>query len=671
MLERTIDTIKGIGPSRAAAFLKLQVRTLEDLLFLLPRNYEDFSVAKEIAALEHGELAAIHASVMNEPKAAFVRKGLSIVSAKAEDETGSVQLVWYNQPYRLKQIKKQQKLFYCGRADMSRGAKLVNPFCRDTLPGILPVYPLVGGLNQKVVRSAALSALGLGLTSIEDALPAGFLEKYNLMELQDALRNLHVPKDYEELKKARFRLAFEDMLNYLLAIGFLKRDRDKKEGVPFFVPGAYEEYVEKLPYAPTGAQARVLKEIAGDMQKREPMNRLVQGDVGAGKTVLAFFALYIAAKSGYQGALMAPTEILARQHYALLYERYGEEAVLLHGGMKKKEKEEAYARIERGEAKYIVGTHALLEKTVVFHRLGVVVADEQHRFGVRQRARLANKSETQPDVLIMSATPIPRTLSMLLYGDLKLSLLDELPPGRKPVMTRLVPNEKRLDMYGFIKQQILNGKQAYVVCPLVEQSDVMDVKSAQEVYKELEKMFPELSIGLLHGRLASAKKEEMVELFRRGEMHMLVSTTVIEVGVDVKNATVMAIENADRFGLAQLHQLRGRVGRGADQAYCFLLCGTKSETAVERMKIMVQTNNGFEIAQMDLELRGPGEFLGTRQHGENGLYAAKIAANMDVFYEAEKAANEILEDMNRPDYQKIVQKAYALYRARMQEIAEN
>ncbi len=671
MLDLSIATLKGIGSNRAAAFEKLSVRTMRDLLYFMPREYQDFSVLREVSTLAHGELAAVRLTIVQEPRLVRPSRGLQLVVATAQDSSGRLQLVWYNQPYRKNQIKSGQTSVFCGKVDRTRGLKIINPAVMDESPGILPVYPLVQGLTQYQVRDAVEQALRRALDCVEESLPEYFRAQHGLCSIRQALCDVHYPKDMHSLSAARRRLSFEDMLYYLLAIALLKRERLGREGIAFDTLGVRDEFIQSLPFPPTGAQARVLKEIEEDMARERPMNRLVQGDVGSGKTILAFYALKVAAKSGYQGALMAPTEILAQQHYAHLQALFGYSVCMLRGGMKTKERELIYERIRTSDAMVVVGTHALLQSGLEFHKLGVVITDEQHRFGVRQRAQIANKGEKMPDVLIMSATPIPRTLAMILYGDLDLSVLDELPPGRRPVMTRVVPEEKRIDMYGFIKKQSMAGRQAYVVCPLVEHSDAMEVKSAQEVFEELTALLPELRIALLHGRMASAKKEAAIEAFRTGELQVLVSTTVVEVGVDVPNATVMVIENADRFGLAQLHQLRGRVGRGAEQSFCFLLGGSMGETAEKRLEIMTKTNDGFLIAQRDLELRGPGEFLGTRQHGMDELHAAQMAADMDVLFEAQSAAQTLIDEGETLGNAQIFTRAWELYRLRMREIANN
>lgn len=670
MLDQSIATIKGIGEARLKAFEKLSIRTLHDLLYFMPRDYQDFTQLREVISLRHGELAALKLNVMRAPQQLRPRSGLTMVICPASDDTGTIQLVWYNQPYRARQIQTGERI-YCGYVDTLRGLKLTNPAVYTTLPGIVTLYPLAQGLSQRHVREAVRYALETSLQEVREVLPESLRLQYGLCGIQEALRAVHIPQTFESLREARHRLAFEDMLYYLLAIALVKQERQKRAGIAFFTDGGKKKILSSLPYALTNAQLRVLDEIDADMRNTRPMNRLVQGDVGSGKTILAFYALQIAAQNGYQGVFLAPTEILAQQHYTLLKKQYGERVLLLCGNMKKKERQAAYAAISDGSVQIVVGTHALLQAGVQFHKLGVAVTDEQHRFGVRQRATIANKGETIPDVLVMSATPIPRTLAMLLYGDLELSVLDELPPGRQPVLTRIVPPEKRLDMYRFLEKQAEKGRQAYVVCPLIEHSDAMEAKSAQEVFEELCTLLPTLRIELLHGRMAAAKKGDAITRFREGKLDVLVSTTVVEVGVDVPNATSMVIENADRFGLAQLHQLRGRVGRGSAQSFCFLLSGSMGDTAKERLSIMNKTNDGFIIAQKDLELRGPGEFLGTRQHGEDVAQAARLAQNMDVLLEAQRAANELITQCEQKENAALFQEAKRQYAVGMREIANN
>lgn len=671
MLNQPISTLKGIGRAREEAFNKLSVFTLFDLIYFLPRSYDDYSKLSYSSLVKHGELSVLKLKITKAPRVIRVRTGLSMVVVTGADSEGEIQLVWYNQPYRMRQVKAGDEYYFSGRVDCTRGVKLVNPLITNNLPGILPIYPLKKGLTQANIRNVMHIAFKQGLGCITESFPLKLLEDYQLCGIYDALKNAHFPNDDEALQHSLKRLTFEDMLYYLLAMELRKSEHSRKDGIEFNVNGAYDEYIRTLPFLPTNAQVKVMREIEGGMKSRAPMNRLLQGDVGSGKTAIAFYALYIAAKNAYQAVLMAPTELLAQQHYALLNRQYGDAAGLLSGGLKQSEKEAVYKKIAGGEIKIIVGTHAIIQEGVEFHNLGVVVTDEQHRFGVRQRAALTNKAKAAPDVLVMSATPIPRTLAMLFYGDLELSILDEMPEGRKSVITRLVPENKRADMYGFIEREVSRGRQCYVVCPLVEKSDIINSKSAEEVFEIVKKNLPQLKTELLHGRMRPDKKNQVLEDFRLGKADILVSTTVIEVGIDIKNATVMVIEDADRFGLAQLHQLRGRVGRGADQSFCFLLSDEQGNQVQERLNIMVKSNDGFIIAQKDLELRGPGEFWGTRQHGIDDMKAIHLAKDLGTLLLAQKAAQEICDDKHNGDYSEILKEAERIYANKMREIANN
>lgn len=641
MQDIQLTSIKGIGPRRAELLGKLGLASLYDLLYFAPRDYKDYSCCARVADCAHGQDAALHVHIEGEPKLARVRQGLSIVSATGIDDTGKISLVWYNQPYRKQQLHKDMALYACGRVDLSRGRKLMNPMLSDTLPGILPVYPLIQGVKQSMLREAVRNGLAGFQECIEETLPESMRVKYGVAGRAYALQNLHFPSDREALDAARRRLSFEDMLTFRLMIAALKKRRVQNGGIAF-APANADAFCARFPFALTAAQKRILGEIAGDMREEKPMNRLIQGDVGSGKTVLALYAMQTAVENGYQAILMAPTEILAAQHFQAVSRIFGENAYLLRGGMKKRERDAALAAVASGQARAIVGTHALLQEGVTFFKPGVVIADEQHRFGVRQRALLGNCGT--PDVLIMSATPIPRTLALLLYGDLDVSVLDVLPPGRKPVKTSLVPPSKREAMYDFLQAQVDKGRQAYAVCPLVEPSEALeDVLSAKELYAWLKKRL-KARVGLLHGQMKNEEKESVSAAFRDGKIDVLVSTTVIEVGVDVSNAVVMVIENADRFGLAQLHQLRGRVGRGAEASYCFLLSANMSDAARERLDMLVKSNDGFAIAQKDLAMRGPGELLGKRQHGLSAFSALALAGDMDVLNAAESAADDIAAD---------------------------
>lgn len=641
MLESPLTCLKGTGPRRAEYFGRLGLCSVRALLYNLPRVYKDYSRPKAAADCMQGEDVLLRLRVEGEAKLARISRALSVVSVQARDESGPIRLVWYNQSYRKGCVAPGDTVYAAGRVDTKRGRKLVNPMLSAQPPGILPVYALVKGLNQRVVRETVRAALAMTRGAIEESIPDVLLARYKLPGLARALEDIHFPGDTEALHAARRRLAFEDLLLYTLMAEELRRGRENAAGIAF-PPVDRAAFLSHFPFAPTAAQRRVMEEIAADMASVRPMNRLLQGDVGSGKTLAALFAMHTAAENGCQAALLAPTEVLARQHFQSVQALFGEDAVLLLGGMKKSEKEKACARVSSGTAKAVVGTHALLQEGVNFDRLGLVVADEQHRFGVQQRAFLKNRG--CPDMLIMSATPIPRTLALLFYGDLDISLLDEMPPGRKAVTTRYVPPEKRAAMYAFIEAEIRQGRQAYAVCPLVEPSEEMEeLQSAQGLYAELRGKM-DVRVGLLHGQMKSADKQAAIEAFYRGETQLLVSTTVIEVGVDVPNASVMAIENAERFGLAQLHQLRGRVGRGAAASYCFLLGDREGEGARARLSTLTQTQDGFAIAQKDLQMRGPGELLGLRQHGAAALGALSLTPDMELLHAARETAQALRED---------------------------
>ncbi|HRX57365.1 MAG TPA: ATP-dependent DNA helicase RecG [Eubacteriales bacterium] len=639
MKDIPITAIKGIGPKRAELFEQFGVRSARGLLNCLPRDYLDYSFVTPVCELTDGKSAAVQVRIASAPKY-FRRGGMSVVSVSAQDDTGGVTLKWFNQPYRYAQVKAGDVVYACGRAQRKRSATLVNPAVSDTLPGILSVYTTIKGLNQRAWRDAQQAALEALWDDIDETLPASLRERYHLVPLALALRHAHFPISAEALGLARTRLDFENALLYFIAVEEQKAERTRQNGFAFDTGGVLERYCEKLPYEPTGAQKRVMDEIAADMRKAVPMNRLLQGDVGSGKTAVAIYALCVASANGKQGALLAPTEILAEQHYESLRHIFGDAAVLLTGGMKKAQRDAALRRIADGTALCVTGTHALLSGDVRFYDLGCVVTDEQHRFGVRQRAAMLEKG-ARPDILVMSATPIPRTLALILYGDLDISVIDELPPGRKPVKTSVIPAGKRADMYAYLAKQAGEGVQSYVVCPLIEESENIGCPSVNTLYAELKKALPKTKIGMLHGRMREQEKTRAMQDFRDGETGILVATSVVEVGVHVPNACNMVIEGAERFGLSQLHQLRGRVGRSAKQAYCFLLYGTKPKGENERMKTLTSTCDGFAIAQKDLILRGPGDFIGVRQHGESGIAALGGAMDVRLLEQAGKAAREI------------------------------
>lgn len=666
MNDKPLISIKGIGPRRAELFGKLGLFSLIDLIRYYPRDYLDYSKALPIAQLRHGDNAVIMARISESTRSARVRGGLSIVTARAEDETGAVELKWYNQPYVKNRIPAGKIAYIYGRIDLSRGKQMLNPAFSDSIPGILPIYPITHGLSQKQLREAVCLALSDLEKEITETLPTRFREYYGLADLIFSLNNIHFPTDMRALSLAKKRLAFEDMLLFSIIMRRLLSNRLGAKGIKFHTQGAKAEFIGRLPFAPTVAQLRVMDEILADMGAQTPANRLIQGDVGSGKTILALFAMHVAARSGYQAVLMAPTEILAHQHYATLQRFFGDKACLICGGMKKSERMGVYERINDGRATAVVGTHALLQEGLRFQKLGLVVTDEQHRFGVKQRAAISLKGET-PDVFLMSATPIPRTLALLLYGDLDISVLNQLPPGRKPIKTYIVPASRRSDMYGFVERQAALGRRSYIVCPLLSGSDAAEGRTATDVYNQLKRDLS-IPVGLVHGRMSGQRKNEVISAFRDGEIMALVSTTVIEVGVDVPLATIMIIENADRFGLAQLHQLRGRVGRGTQESFCFLISETENENSIERLRVLAQSSDGFEIAQKDLELRGPGELLGHRQHGLDGFSFARLNSDMATLKEAQDAANQLIND---PDWHAEAEEITEQARLAMARLSKN
>ncbi len=668
MLDIPLTSVKGIGPKRAELFSQLGVCSVGELLFRLPRDYLDYTKATPISQLVNGQNAAVQVRISGATRF-FRTKGMTILSAPAQDETGKITLKWFNQPYRSSQLQIGEIVYASGRMIKKNGVSLINPSLSQALPGIVPVYPTVKGVNQRAWRDSIFACLESVWDRIPEPLPRTLLERYNLVPLALALRHAHLPFSREALELARRRLDFENTLLYFIIVELQKAERLRQNGFSFDTSGVLERFKDQLSFSLTNAQLRVLDEIGIDMRKPVPMNRLLQGDVGSGKTAVAMYALCVAAANGKQGALLAPTEILAEQHAQNFSEIFGETVVLLKGSMKKKQRDEALEKIANGSALFVIGTHALLSQEVRFYDLGCIVTDEQHRFGVRQRAAMLEKG-VRPDMLVMSATPIPRTLALILYGDLDISVIDELPPGRKAIKTSVIPASKRDDMYAYIAAQAKEGVQSYVVCPAIEESDTIECPSVDALYTELKKKLPETKIGKLHGRMKEAEKERVMRAFRAGEVDVLVTTTVIEVGVHVPNACIMAIEGAERFGLSQLHQLRGRVGRSTKQAYCFLLYGVESREENERMLTMTQTNDGFEIAQKDLLLRGPGDFIGTRQHGDDS--ASLITSTMDakLLEQASNAAREIL-NQGGEESARLIELASERYGTMLGDIAMN
>lgn len=633
---RQLSEIKGFGPKRLEALAKRGIASSMDLIERLPSGYRDTTHPLSPAQMLEGTTACFEGFVTGKPTLHRVR-GMQWVSATIADEYGKIRCMWFNQPWMKDRLFDTQHVTLYGRAVRKKtGVFVINPTLEE--PGsIIPVYSAVPGIGQKVLREAV--RLLLDEYDEPDVLPDTFVLRHALMNRRSALEEAHFPTDFDMLMRAKERLAFEELLLFQAGIAGVSGMR--REALPLSVQDDWiSEFFENLSFPPTGAQRRVVQEIAQDMRKNQAMARMVQGDVGYGKTLIAFCALYLCVRAGGQGALMAPTEILASQHFAGAVEMLGSLGVtcgLVTGHMTAAERRRAREAIAAGEWQVVIGTHALISEGVEFENLRLVITDEQHRFGVRQRTMLEGKGYS-PHVMVMSATPIPRSLSLVLYGDLDLSIVDELPPGRTPVRTRIVPEEKREGLYQFIRAQAAAGFQTYVVCPLVGEQDLddPDIRSAAQVQRELAQSLSPLSVGLVHGRMKKNEKEETLGRFYAGELNVLVATTVIEVGVNVPRATVMVIEGADRFGLAQLHQLRGRVGRGSQESWCFMMAEPN-----ERLKTLVATNDGFEVAKKDLELRGAGEFFGTRQHGEPEMPALMLSSDSRLLLRTREAFLEI------------------------------
>ncbi|WP_227766906.1 ATP-dependent DNA helicase RecG [Zhaonella formicivorans] len=653
--QAAVHALKQVGPNRAKILARLGIKTLGELIYHFPRRYEDRSKIKKIAELQPGEIETFCGSVLNVEELK-PRRRLTIIKATIGDATGQAQAVWFNQPYLKRQLSKGVNVLVTGKVERKFFQSEVAVHDFEVLDGsdlihagrIVPVYPATERLPQKTIRQIIYRALEDYLAVFPEQLPVELLEKYKFLSRSEALRAIHFPPDWKTLNEARRRLVYEELFFLQLKlIANKKVVEQKKPGIAHQGPNPrVEEFCRRLPYPLTGAQKKVINEILLDMESSQPMSRLVQGDVGSGKTVVAMVALLKAVDSGFQGALMAPTEILAEQHYLNLRQLLTPldvRVALLTGSLPKKAKEELLTRIAAGQVDIVVGTHALLQENVRFKTLSLAVTDEQHRFGVMQRSVLQEKG-LNPDVLVMTATPIPRTLALTLYGDLDLSVIDELPPGRKPVLTRYIPESKRNDAYLFIKEEIERGRQAYIVCPLVDESEAIEAEAATKLAAYLqEKIFPEYRVGLLHGRMSSQEKEDVMNDFRDNSIKILVATTVIEVGVNVPNATIMLIEGVERFGLAQLHQLRGRIGRGEHKSYCFLMGNLKSDEAKARVKILVSCSDGFVIAEEDLNLRGPGEFFGTRQHGLPELKIADLIKDAPILERARQDAFTMLK----------------------------
>ena len=646
--EDSVKNLKGIGEKKAELLAKLGIFTIKDLLSYYPRTYQDRGNCKRICDLAPGEEALCAGTVMQMKLTGknFRKPTLRLL---VNDGSGNMEVIFFNGKWLQKSFNIGDICTFFGKAELSYGKiTMLHPeYSKGAAEdeGILPIYPLTSGLRQSDLRKWIKSVLEQGAGDTE-FFPREIIEKYRLCPRDYALANIHFPKDRQKYKEAAYRLAFEELFLLQTGLLFLKNGARSEKGIAFKKEPVEEEFIEGLPFTPTGAQKRAIEEIARDMEKELAMNRLLQGDVGSGKTVVAQTALFKAVKNGYQGVLMAPTEILAKQHFEdfrKAFEPYGMKIGFLGGTMPAKQKKETLEDLESGEIDIAIGTHALIQDSVSFKNLGLVITDEQHRFGVEQRKKLGSKGEA-PDMLVMTATPIPRTLAVILYGDLDISIIDELPPGRQAVKTTALKAKERKKAYDFMAGEIQKGRQCYIVAPLIEDSESIEASSAQSLFEDLKEEYPDIRFALLHGDMKQAQKDEIMEDFFAGSTDVLVSTVVIEVGINVPNATLMIIENSERFGLAQLHQLRGRVGRGKHQSYCMLILGNEGEIAEKRAEIMCASTDGFYISEEDLKLRGPGEIFGTRQHGLPDLKVADLAKHTRLLAVTQGAVKELLEE---------------------------
>ena len=666
-LDISIKNLKGIGPVKAKLFSKLGLNTIEDLLEYYPRGYKDKSEITNISDLQPEASYTVRVKTSGKAQEGRTKNRLIITKLSVYDDTGKLNVVWFNNRFIKNTFKEGDELLLHGKVKrIGKDLVMDAPEYEKVTEGesvnlmrIAPYYSLTEGLTQKDIRKAIYSALQHVDDKLADVYPEELRKKYGLAEINFCINNIHFPDNLDKLAIARRRLIFEEFFMLQSGLIHIKRINNAgKTGISFDRVEKTKEFIEKLPFKLTSAQVRVFEEVSRDMESPNIMNRLVQGDVGSGKTAIAALALFKCVRSGYQGIMMAPTEILAEQHMCTLEQLFRNTGItigLLKGSMTAKEKEKVLTAIQAGELDVVVGTHALIQNSVSFNRLGLVITDEQHRFGVRQRALLTAKGDN-PDMLVMTATPIPRTLSLIVYGDLDVSIIDEMPPGRKKIETYFIDSAKKERLMNFVRNQLDEGRQAYFVCPLVEESEKLELNSAVEYSEEIkEKYFRNYKVGLLHGKMKADEKNEIMESFRRKETQILVSTTVIEVGVNIPNATIMVIEDADRFGMAQLHQLRGRVGRGEHQSYCILISDSKSETAQERLKYMTKTENGFEVAEKDLEFRGSGEILGQRQHGLPGFKLADIFRDVELLKLSKDAVEYIYENdkLSDDDYKKM------------------
>ncbi len=663
----SVRELSGVGEKIEKILEKVGIYTLRDLLYYLPRGYRDFSAPVRIADAQLGEPTLFCVDIYTDPKTRRIRKGMEITSFQVSDGSAIVNVDIFNQVHIKSYIKREDTVYMYGKLTYAANRiAMTSPeiYFKKPEDPFAPIYPLTAGLKQNMLRKFIKQALKS--IRLPELYSEGFLRRFELPGINEAICGTHFPRDMEQARECRSRMVFDELLVFCRMIELLNEERREESGA--VVPRdevLLTGFTAKLGFSPTGAQQRVMREIAADLGGEVYMNRLIQGDVGSGKTALAFFAMHCVAEAGFQSVMMAPTEILAEQHVKTALSLFPEEWIVsVTGAMGAKARREAKRRIEQGEARIIIGTHALIYGDMAYANLGLIITDEQHRFGVKQRAAISGRRDAHS--LIMSATPIPRSLALVLYGRTDISIVDELPPGRKSVKTYIIRKNKYGEMLEFIRREILAGRQAYIVCPLIEESENDELKSAKEMFAEIGAHYPGVEMELLHGRLKAAQKQDIMQRFAEGQVRVLVSTTVIEVGINVPNATVMAVLNAERFGLAQLHQLRGRVGRGAEQSYCFLVSDNRN--AWERLRVMAATNDGFEIAEKDMQYRGTGDIFGTRQHGAGTLMLYDLR-QLDKARETLRVMSE--DDEYAKEYARITAAAVELTERKMLEIALN
>lgn len=660
---QSIRIFQGIGEKRLLAFHRLGIDTVFDLITYFPRRYEDRSIIKPISQVQDGETVCVETIIASDPTLARIRRGLEIVKFRAVDDSGMIDISYFNQSYIRTQFHKGDSVRFYGKIQIkNRHVTMTNPVA-DHLDktshqtgSITPVYKTTQGLTQNNIRNTMEQALSIA-HEIPELLPQDVLDEFDLCPCGDAFIQIHRPDDYGKLEYARNRFVFEEFFRLCITMQYLKQSHQDTPGIQMSKTDE-TDFLKTLPYSPTGAQMRAINDIRQDMESGSAMNRMIQGDVGSGKTLVASYAAWVCCRNGCQCAMMAPTEILAEQHYRTFLKQlspHGIQIALLTGSTPAGEKREIKKRLAEGTIHFVIGTHALFSEDVEYDNLALVITDEQHRFGVAQRNKLVQKS-ANAHVLVMSATPIPRTLALMIYGDLDVSVIDEMPPGRQPIETYAVNSTYRPRLNAFIQKTVESGRQVYVVCPAIEDNEAFPLTTVEEHKQALKRALPQVRIAMVHGKMKDQEKDRIMRSFSEGEIDVLVSTTVIEVGVDVPNAALIIIEDADRFGMSQLHQLRGRVGRGDAQSYCILVSDTANDNAVERLKMMTKTQSGFEVAEKDLAMRGPGDFFGDRQHGLPPIRIADLCTDMSILQQAQSSAMDLIRkdpDLSHPDHREL------------------